>query len=224
MPQALRVVLVTDGQGDMARIVAIARAAVAGGVRAVQVREPKLSARQLGALCERLLPLLEQDRGLLLVNDRVDVAAAGLAHGAHIGHRSLPVAAARRVLAAERLLTVSAHDAEQIAEAAAGGADAALLAPVWPTTSKPDALPLGPARAGAWTASTALPTVWLGGVDARRAAEVTRLPAAQRPAGVAVRSELCGAEDPEAAARVLVAAWAGVVAPPASAQPKRPET
>ena len=39
---------------------------------------------------------------VLLVNDRLDVALAGAAHGAQVGHRSLPPEIARRVVATFR--------------------------------------------------------------------------------------------------------------------------
>jgi thiamine-phosphate diphosphorylase len=210
--QALRVLLVTDGQGDLARLLSLCRSALAGGVRAVQLREPRLSARQLATMCERLLPLLDAQRGLLLVNDRVDVVAAGLAHGAHVGHRSLLPVRARQALQPGQLLGASVHDDRDVAQAAAAGCDFVVLAPVWPTPAKPDAMPLGLHRAGPWTAASKLPVVWLGGVAAEHAAQVAALPYEQRPRGVAVRSAICSADDPEAAARALVAAWAGAVA------------
>lgn len=207
----LRVLLVTDGRGEPARIEALAAAAVAGGVRAVQVRESRLPARQLAVLCERLRQILEPVGGLVLVNDRVDVAAAGCAHGAHVGHRSLTPRHARRALGQAAWLGSSVHDRDQLQEAAAARCDYAVLAPVWPTVSKPGAPALGPERAGAWTAAAGLPVLWLGGVDPDRAASIGDLPAARRPVGIAVCSAICAAADPTAAALALVAAcsWAG---------------
>src|SRR5690606_1755085 len=72
---ALRLVMVTDGRGDGPRILAALRAAIDGGLRAVQLREPGMSARALAALCEALRELLDPLGGLVLVNDRADVAA-----------------------------------------------------------------------------------------------------------------------------------------------------
>jgi thiamine-phosphate diphosphorylase len=147
----LRLILVTDGVGDPGRIEQIVRAAIRGGVRCVQLREPKWSARQMLRACETVRPMLEQVDGHLLVNDRVDVVAAGVAHGAQIGHRSLPPELARKVLGPDRLLGYSAHDADELASAAKHGCNFALLSPVWPTTSKPAAAFLSVVRAG-WIA------------------------------------------------------------------------
>lgn len=202
----LRLILVTDGFGDPNRIVEIVKHALAGGVRCVQLREGKWTARAMLRACDSLRPLLDDVGGLLLVNDRVDIAASGAAHGAQVGHRSLPPKMARDVLGPDRVLGYSAHDESELAEAAAGGCDFALLSPVWPTTSKPDAAFLGPERAGQLTAAATLPVIWLGGVDHKTIAQLAEVPAAQRPIGVAVRSAIMLVAQPDLAARELLAA------------------
>jgi thiamine-phosphate pyrophosphorylase len=198
-----RLLLVTDGVGDVARLRGIVGAAIAGGVRAVQLREPSWSVRQLAAVALELQPLLRAVGGQLFVNDRVDVAAAGCCDGVQVGHRSLPPAAARLALAGRAGVGVPSHDPEELAAAAAAGADFALLSPVWTTASKPGHNGLGPARAGAWTADARLPVLWLGGVTAERIAAVRALPPQHRPVGFAVRGALCEAADVAAAAAAL---------------------
>jgi thiamine-phosphate pyrophosphorylase len=207
---SLRLLLVTDGQGDRQRVRRIVEGALRGGVRAVQLREPTWTAAELAAACDELWPRLQDVGGLLFVNDRVDVAAAGLAHGVQVGRRSLPWPLARRALGAQALLSASVHGARDLAAAAAAGADVALLAPVWPTTSKPGAPALGVAAAAQLTAGAALPVVWLGGLERADAGSVLALPPEQRPIGVAARSMLCSAADVEATARALVSLWAAL--------------
>jgi len=198
--------LVTDGFGDPARVEEIVREALRGGVRCVQLREGKWSARAMLRVCETLQPMLDAVGGMLLVNDRVDVGATPLAHGAQIGHRSLPPDAARAVLGPDAILGYSAHDAEELSVAASNGCDFALLSPVWATASKPDAAFLGPERAAELTAAASVPVVWLGGVDSQTIAQISELPGEQRPVGVAVRSAIMRSEDPQQAARDLLAA------------------
>lgn len=207
-PRLLRLVLVTDGQGDPARIERIVREVVQAGVRCVQLRESQLSARALMHLCERLLPLLDDVQGLLLVNDRVDVAAARCAHGAQVGHRSLPPALARQVLGPHAVLGFSAHEVAELDQAAEAQCDFALLSPVWPTTSKPGSPVLGVARAAHMTSRARLPVVWLGGADTAQLAQLVDVPAAGRPVGVAVRSAMMVAEQPGNAAAELLRALA----------------
>ena len=210
--ERLRLLLVTDGRGDPDRLVAIVQAAVAGGLRAVQVRELQMTANDLARLCDRLRPLLEQVEGCLLVNDRVDVVAAGHAHGAHVGFRSLMPASARRVVGDDRLLGMSVHDAGQLSEAVAAGCDYAVLAPVWSTATKPDAVGMGLSVAGGLTAAVDLPVLWLGGIDAQRAQAIGDLAPEQRPFGLAACGAICRAPDPRQATRALLSSCAWMAA------------
>jgi thiamine-phosphate pyrophosphorylase len=205
-PSLLRLVLITDGRGDPVRVEQTVGAAVAAGVRCVQLREPQWSARALLTACDRLAPVLAKVGGLLLVNDRVDVAASGAAHGVQIGHRSLPPEIARRVLGPNVVIGYSAHDGSELDLAVASGCDFALLSPVWATTSKPGAPHLGPLRAGQMTVRARLPIVWLGGVDTAHLVQLAELPPQARPVGVAVRGAIMHAIDPGAAAAALLAA------------------
>jgi thiamine-phosphate diphosphorylase len=203
----LRLILITDGVGDLGRIEEVVREAVLGGVRCVQLREPNWSARQMLQACECLTPMLEMVDGLLLVNDRIDVVAARVAHGAQIGHRSLPPKLAREVLGPTAILGYSAHDQTELALAAKHGCNFAQLSPVWQTTSKQNAVPLTVPRAAELTAAATLPVVWLGGVNSMTIGEIAAVPAAQRPDGVAVRSAIMRADDPQAASAELLQAW-----------------
>ena len=199
LASSCRLVLITDGRGDVERVVSIVEGAVAGGVRAVQLREERMPARELARLCERLRPLLDDVSGLLLVNDRADVAAQ--AHGVHLGRRSLPPTSARRLLGVDAVLGFSAHDADEMRWAAQQGADYVSLSPVFPTASKPGVPALGLARAHEIAMAAPIPVVWLGGFDLEAVAAV----ASREPFGVAVMSAICSAADPQAAAAGLLA-------------------
>ena len=204
---ALLVTFVTDGKGDESRLCCLVEAALRGGVRAVQLREPLMSAAQLARVCERLMIPIRAVDGVLLVNDRCDLAAAGLCDGVQVGHRSLPVALARRACGPEALLGASCHSPLELSNAGDAGADFALLSPVWATSSKPGLVGLGVERAGQWTREAPLPVLWLGGCSAARAQEVGSLPLAEKPIGIAAISAIADAEDPEHASRALVSSW-----------------
>lgn len=206
--ELLQLVVITDGRGDLARLERVLGAAVASGARCVQLREPNWTARHYMEACERLLPLLDRVRGVLLVNDRLDLAAARMAHGTQLGHRSLPPEVAREVVGSRSLLGYSAHDLAEL-DLAATACDFALLSPVWATGSKPGLPHLGVARAVQFTAVAKLPVVWLGGIGAAQVAEIAALPPPRRPAGIAVRSAVLSAEDPGLAVRSLLASLRG---------------
>ena len=98
------------------------RAGIAGGVNVVQLREKGLPAGDLFALA-RHLRRVTQDRALFIVNDRVDVALAVGADGAHLPENGLPVESARRMLGGNMLLGCSVHSVAGAAQRAVLGAD-----------------------------------------------------------------------------------------------------
>jgi thiamine-phosphate pyrophosphorylase len=71
------------------------------------------------------------------------------------------------------LVTVAAHDAEALARAAALGADACVLGPVFPTRSASGRAPIGLFHASQMARAAGTPVIALGGVDARTAARLS---------------------------------------------------
>ena len=186
------------------------RAAVSGGVTAVQVRDKHASRRELYALALAVREALAETPGVpLIVNDAVDVALLADADGVHLGQDDLPPAEVRALIGPDRLLGLSAGNDDELAAVLAlppGTVDVVGIGPVWATATKPDAgAALGveelrrladAARAGG------LPSVAIGGIAAARAAAA----AAAGVDGVCVVSDICAAADPAAAARALRAA------------------
>jgi thiamine-phosphate pyrophosphorylase len=199
------VYLVTDRHQTGGRdLVAVVAEALAGGIRAIQLREKDLAAAELCRLAERLLRLTRASGAALLVNDRVDVALAVGADGVQLSRKSLPPAEAKRLLGAAGLVGVSCHSAVDVAEAAGAGADFAVLGPLYATPSKaPYGPPLSPAAVAAARATGALPILGIGGIKTANAAEVI----AAGAHGVAVISAITAAPDPAGAARELLQAW-----------------
>jgi len=201
--ERLDLYLVTDtalcgGRG----VVDTVRAALRGGVSAVQVREPVVTTRELCDLTSALRGVLEGTGVPLIVNDRVDVALATGADGVHVGQQDLdPVLA--RALVGDLLVGLSVTTLEEAAAAEAlpeGTVDYLGVGPVLATATKPDAAAaLGLEATAAVVAATRLPCVAIGGIDALNAAEVRRTGVD----GVAVVSAICAAADPAAAATRL---------------------
>ena len=200
--------LVTDTALSAPRPVAdVVRAAVAGGVTTVQVRDKTASRRELLALTRAVqAALADRPDVVLWVNDAVDVALLAGVPGVHVGQDDLPPAEVRALLGPDRLLGFSVSSVAELDVARAlpaGTVDLVGIGPVWTTPTKPDAgNALGPdgVRGLAEAARAAgFATVAIGGIDATRAAEV----AATGVDGVCVVSALCAASDPDAAARAL---------------------
>lgn len=200
-PSSLAVYVVTSsglvpGRGHRE----IARAAIVGGATAIQLRAPDLPDDQLLPLASELASICRASRVLFVVNDRLDVAVASDAGGAHVGQGD-EIEGARARLGPDAVLGVSVGSPEEARVAEAAGADY-LGVTVWATPTKPEAVPVGPRSLREVVRATAVPVVGIGGIDARNAHEV--LEAGAR--GVAVISAVGAAEDPVAATRELAAA------------------
>lgn len=123
------------------------------------------------ALARRLVAAARPNAVRVLVAGDAALAAKVGADGLH-----LPEAMAARGPGPWRcwrrphwLVTASAHSPAALMRAARAGADAALLAPVFPTASHPDRRPLGDLRFTAWCRQSPLPVYALGGVSAAAA-------------------------------------------------------
>lgn len=213
MTPDLSIYLVTDAaqaRGCGRTLVDTVRAAVAGGVTAVQIRDKHADARDMLELAAVLAADLPP-RVALFINDRVDVFLAARlggirVTGVHVGQRDLPVATVRAMIGADAVLGLTANtpDAVQAAAASPARVDYLGIGTVRATRSKPDApAALGIAGVGRLARASTLPAVAIGGIVA------ADLPAlrAEGLAGAAVVSAICAAEDPRTAAAQLAAAW-----------------
>ncbi|SDT17632.1 thiamine phosphate synthase [Actinopolymorpha singaporensis] len=187
-------------------VAATVREAVAGGVSAVQLRDPGATTRDLLRTGAQVREVLAGTGVPLFVNDRADVAHALGADGVHLGQSDLPPEHARDLLGPRVWIGLSAHTSGQLDRALAlprGTVNYLGVGPVFPQATKPDAAsPLGLAFLAELVATAAaggLPSVAIGGIGPDNAAAVR----ATGVAGIAVVSAVCGRPDPAAAARVL---------------------
>jgi len=201
-PRTWGLYVITDRTQTLGRsLEEVVRASVHGGARVFQLREKDLEARELTALAERLLQLITPAGGLLLINDRIDVALATGADGAHLSRRGFPPAVARRLLDPTRLLGVSCHSLAEAEEAQQGGADFILLGPIFYTPSKASyGPPLGLELLREVRPNIRLPIFAIGGITAARRTEIL----AAGADGVAVVSAVMAAPDVSAAVRALL--------------------
>jgi thiamine-phosphate pyrophosphorylase len=201
-----RLYLVTDRAaipgGDLVRAVERALAGAPRDAVAVQLREKDLEGRELLRLAAALRAVTRAAGAPLLVNDRVDVALAAEADGVHLPGGGLPVAEARRLLGAARLIGTSAHSAAAARAAAEAGADFVVFGPVFATPSKARyGPPQGLAALGdACRAAGRVPVLAIGGIEPDRVRPCISAGAA----GVAVIRSGLGAVEPAAAVAALL--------------------
>ncbi|MGM0981901.1 MAG: thiamine phosphate synthase [Pseudomonadota bacterium] len=197
----LSLYLITDrGLCSGLGLVETVMAAVRGGVTMVQLRDKHASDAELIDQARPLKAALAGSGVPLIINDRLGVALACGADGLHIGQDDGDVARARAALGPEAILGLSVQTHEQMARVDAEHLDYLGLGPVFATPSKHDhAEPLGFEGLARLVAASPLPTVAIGGLKAEHVA-ATHQAGAQ---GLAVVSAICGAPDPEAAARAF---------------------
>ena len=137
---------------------------MAGGARAIQLREKQLTDAELLDRTRRIRELCERREALLIINDRPDIALAAGAHGVHLGQGDLPVSEARRILGDECIIGVSTHTVEQAKAALADLPDYVAVGPMFASHTKPQGHIAGPETLAAVRRLTSLPLGALGGV------------------------------------------------------------
>jgi thiamine-phosphate pyrophosphorylase len=180
----------------------VARAALAGGVDVIQLREKETSGQRMLELARMLRDWTYEAGALLIINDRPDIAALVNADGVHLGQDDLPPAAARRIVGAQSLIGVSAHSIEQAREASLSGADYLGIGPVFPSNTKTFTEFPGLDLVRAAAAEIRMPWFAIGGISRDNLSQV-RNAGAER---IAVSSAVAQAAEPEAVTRELAAA------------------
>ena len=202
MKNALKLYLVTDRPLSLGRdIEEIVREAVEGGVTMVQLREKECPTGEFVALAKRLKALLAPLGVPLIINDRVDVALAVDADGAHIGQSDMPYEVARRLLGKEKIIGLSVENFSDLEVANTLDVDYVGISPVYGTPTKSDtAEPFGLEGLRRAVEMSVHPTVAIGGMNAQTIGEVM----AAGTDGVAVVSAICSAPSPRKVAEELL--------------------
>lgn len=183
-----------------------AEAALRGGCRWIQLRmkdEPDESIIDAG---RRLAPLCRAAGATFIIDDHVALVDAVGADGVHLGKNDMPVAEARRILGADRIIGATANTFDDIAAAVASGADYIGLGPFRFTETKKRLSPIlglegyRDIMAHCRRAGYSIPVVAIGGItpediEAIMATGVT---------GIALSGTILRAADPAAATSRII--------------------
>lgn len=208
--------VITDGKTPLDGVCARLRQ-IRDGVDYVHLREKHRPAGEQWAWACRLAAALG-DPKRLIVNDRVDVARALGAFGAHLPAHGLPPSAARRVLRSEQAVGVSVHSAEEAEAAEAQGADYVLFGHVFATGSKPGLPPRGLEALRDVVERVTIPVIAIGGITVENVGAVLETGCA----GIAVMSTVWSADRPAAVVSALREVMAGCTVHPRTAWRPRP--
>ena len=214
-----RLYLVCDSRPGGRELSDVLRAATAGGVDIVQLRDKRLSDGELTEVASAARAICQQMGSLLIVNDRPAVAAEAGADGVHLGQEDMPVAQVRELVGPDMLIGLSTHAPAEIDATTAevgmvtAGLNAATgssregmasvdyigVGPVYATPTKPGRPAVGLELVRYAALHSRLPFFAIGGIDAGN----VRAAAEAGTGRVAVVRAIADAADPEQAACTL---------------------
>ena len=153
---------ITMGESEgVERQLARLEEALANGLRLIQVRDKGWPFAQRLWFAETVRCIAGQRGALVLINDDEDIARRAGADGLHLSAARLAACVQRPDFA---WVGASCHDADELRRAGELGLDYALLGPVLPTPTHPEASGLGWAEFAWLITGTPLPVFALGGM------------------------------------------------------------
>lgn len=180
---------------------ALAQTLLEAGARVLQLRLKDAGSRDFLAAARAIVALCRAHAGILIVNDRADIAKLAGADGVHVGQDDLPLADARAIVGPDAIVGVSTHSVEQARAAAAGGADYIGFGAIYSGGLKNVASAPGLGRLRAVREAVDLPIVAIGGITEATMPEVL----AAGADAAAIITDVVRAADIPAKVRALLA-------------------
>lgn len=173
----------------------VVRAAIAGGITLLQYRDKSNDFPRILETAKRIQEIT-QWRVPFLINDHVEIAEVIDADGVHLGQGDMDAAEARRILGPDKIIGLTAFNAEQILAVDPAVVDYIGTGPVYPTQTDKGKPVLGPERFEKLVKLSPVPVVGIGGITPQNASAVRDAGAA----GVAMMRAISGSADPKEAA------------------------
>jgi thiamine-phosphate pyrophosphorylase len=160
----LYLILDTEALGDRHHV-DVARQALAGGTRTIQLRDKVRPKSELMPVSVELKRLCAGYNALFIVNDYLDVALASDADGLHVGQDDLPLSVARMLMPGNKLVGCSAATLDEAALADAQGADYIGVGSIYASPSKPGTRIAGLDTLRQVKDTVSIPVVAIGGIN-----------------------------------------------------------
>lgn len=204
-PRLYAIIDATQMKGRPAEL--LAEMLLDAGVKLIQYRDKQSSPREVYEVSRELARKATSRGGLLILNDRADIALAAGASGVHVGQDDLPPGLARKMLGGGKLVGFSTHTLDQLRDADQQPVDYIALGPVFTTRSKehPDPV-VGLELLRQARKLTRKPLVAIGGITLETAPAVIDAGADS----LAVIHDLMSADDPGRRATDYFKAIAGI--------------
>ena len=164
-----------------------------GGVSVVQVREKELDLIPFYEKAKAVKEITDKFDVPLIINDRLSIAIALGADGAHVGQDDIDGAVARDILGPDRILGISASTVEEAVKAEEDGADYIGCGAVFPTSTKDDADSVDIEKFKKIKKAVSIPVVAIGGIKENNVKELK----GSNADGIAVVSAIMDSDNPE---------------------------
>lgn len=175
--------------------------ALLGGATLLQLREKEKSTREYIELAEKVHAITRRYNVPLIIDDRVDVALAIDAEGVHVGASDMPVATARRLMGADKIVGATAKTVPWAMEAYEQGADYLGVGAIFPTTTKVITVLTATETLRDICNTVPIPVNAIGGLNKDNIDVLEGIPVA----GICVVSAIMKADDPKLATQELKA-------------------
>lgn len=194
--QGATIYVLVNGEASEAAFAERMQRLLSGGPDVIQLRDKRLSDRELLARGRMLRSLLDANeparRPLFIFNDRPDLAVLARADGVHVGQEELAVREVRKIVGPSLLVGVSTHNLAQAQAAVLEGASYLGCGPTFPSGTKAfDHFP-GLEFLRQVSAQISLPAFAIGGITPANVAQV----AAAGFGRIAVSGALEGSANP----------------------------
>ena len=175
--------------------------ALMGGATLLQLREKEKSTREYIELAEKVHAITRRYNVPLIIDDRVDVALAIDAEGVHVGASDMPVATARRLMGADKIVGATAKTVPWAMDVYQQGADYLGVGAIFPTTTKVITVLTATETLRDICNTVPIPVNAIGGLNKDNIDVLEGIPVA----GICVVSAIMKADDPKLAAQELKA-------------------
>lgn len=179
----------------------VAEACLAGGARILQLRDKEGPSGLFLSLAEAMVQRARAVGGVVIVNDRADIARLSGARGIHVGQDDLSPADVRGIVGGGSVVGVSTHDEQQIDAALVTDATYVAVGPIFGTATKDTGYSARGLDLIRYAVNRGKPVVAIGGIVLDRVESVLDAGAS----GLAVISDLLTTGDPEARTRDFIA-------------------
>ncbi len=175
--------------------------AIKGGCTVIQLREKNCTSKEFYDLALSIKRLTAYYGVPLIINDRLDIAAAVDADGVHLGQTDLPADIARAIIGDDKIIGVSANNLQTAIKAELNGADYVSVGDIFSQNKNSNLKPIAIDTLKEIRSAVKIPMIASGGIRRNN----INLLNGSGINGVAVMKAVIGSDDITTSARELKA-------------------